>query len=119
MNINGTTMKNKILTELYETAFVNNYVRKLIHRRSNINEDDAIQHCWLQILEIPDGKLIQQYERNGIKGIIQFVSGVIYRQCISTNSSLYYTQVKYSTDSVIKKRSSAQRWNEETGWNQI
>ena len=112
-------MKNKILTELYETAFVNNYVRKLIHRRSNINEDDAIQHCWLQILEIPDGKLIHQYERNGIKGVIQFVSGVIYRQCISTNSSLYYTQVKYSTDSVIKKRQTHQKWSEETGWNQI
>lgn len=109
-------MKTKIINELYETNFVHNYVRKLIHRRSNINEEDAVQHCWLQILEIPSDKLIRQYEKNGIKGVIQFVSGVIYRQCISTNSTLYYSQVRYSTDNVIKKRGQTKRWTEEEGW---
>ena len=108
--------KDKIIQELYDSKFIPNYVKKLSHKRSNLDTQDAIQHCWLQVLELEEGKLQHFYQRNGIRGVINFVSGIIHRQCLSQNSTLYYTYVKHSCDSVVKKRMLTERWDEELGW---
>lgn len=108
--------KEGIIQELYDSKFIPNYVKKLTHKRSNLDTQDAIQHCWLQVLELEEEKLQHFYQRNGIRGVINFVSGIIHRQCLSQNSTLYYTYVKHSVEGVVKKRMTTERWDEELGW---
>ncbi len=108
--------KNDIIIELYETSFVDNYVRKLLRNRGNIDVSEAIQHCWLQIVELNEEKLFCFYNKRGIKGVISFVSGLIHRQCLSKNSTLYYTHIKHSCESVLKKRMCYEQWGEAEGW---
>lgn len=109
--------KEKILNELIETKFVENYCRlKLTNKEIDIEE--AIQHIYLIICEIDEEKLIQWYNEGGINKIRQVVSGIISRQLNSTNSEFYYTYVLKNPDNILQKRlkSKYEYYDEENGW---
>lgn len=109
--------KNDILIELYNTNFVEKYTRQVFKNTQDIDIQDVCQHCWLQICEIDEQKLIEIYEKKGINGIRQFVSGIINRQCNSVRSSLYYLYIKKNVKNImIHRLNNNEKWSEETLW---
>lgn len=109
--------KNEIITELYNTNFVQKYCREIFKNTKDIPIEDVIQHIFLQVLEIDEQKLIDIYEKKGINGIRQFASGIINRQCNSVRSSLYYTYIKKNVKNImIDRLNKNDKWSEETLW---
>jgi len=53
------------------------------------DKDDITQDIWLIILELPQEKWSKLYNQGSSLHIIQYVSGLIYRQINSTTSSIY------------------------------
>ncbi|MBO7226544.1 MAG: hypothetical protein J6V33_03055 [Bacteroidales bacterium] len=109
--------KNQIITELYNTQFVDKYCRQIFKNTNEINIEDVVQHCWLQICEIDEKKLINIYNKKQIDGVRQFVSGIINRQCNSVRSSLYYTYVKKNVKNImIHRLNNNEKWDEANLW---
>lgn len=112
--------KNQIITELYNTNFVDKYCRQIFKNTNEIDIEDVIQHCYLQICEIDEQKLIDIYNKKGINGIRQFVSGIINRQCNSVRSSLYYTYVKKNVKNImIHRLNNNEKWTESELWEEL
>lgn len=109
--------KEKIINELIETNFVENYCRQKLTNKE-IDIEEAIQHIYLIICEIEEEKLIQWYSEGGINKIRQVVSGIISRQLNSTNSEFFYTYVLKNPDNILQKRlkSKYEYYDEENGW---
>lgn len=112
---------DNIITELYATDFVQKYTAQKLTNRDVIDLEDAISHCFIEIIEWlrkNEEKALQIYKKKGINGIRQIASGIITRQCCSQSSSLYYTYVKKNTNNLIIKRSNdkKQKFDEENGW---
>lgn len=109
--------KNEIITELYNTNFVQKYCREIFKNTKDIPIEDVIQHIFLQVLEIDEQKLIDIYEKKGINGIRQFVSGIINRQTNSVRSSLYYLYVKKNVKNImIHRLNNNEKWDESNLW---
>lgn len=109
--------KNEIITELYNTNFVQKYCQQIFKNTQDIPIEDVIQHIFLQVLEIDEKKLIEIYNKKGINGIRQFVSGIINRQCNSTRSSLYYTYIKKNVKNImINRLNNNEKWTESELW---
>lgn len=109
--------KEKIIKELIETQFVENYCRQKLTNKE-IEIEEAIQHIYLIICEIEEEKLINWYSEGGINKIRQVVSGIISRQLNSTNSEFFYTYVLKNPDNIIRKRlnNKYEKYDEENGW---
>lgn len=84
--------KNAIVKELYETNFVDRYVRKL-YTWNWENIDDIIQDIYVMVCELPDERLMDLYENGGINKVRQFITGIIHNQLKSCNSRLYYKYI--------------------------
>lgn len=109
--------KNEILEELYETNFVDKYCRQIFKNVQDIPIEDVCQHCWLQICEVDEEKLIEIYNKKGINGVRQFVSGIINRQTNSTRSSLYYIYIKKNVRNIMIDRiNNNEFWSESEAW---
>lgn len=109
--------KNQIITELYNTNFVQKYCREIFKNTKDIPIEDVCQHIFLQVLEMDEKKLIEIYEKKGINGIRQIVSGIINRQCNSTRSSLYYIYVKKNVKNImIQRLNNNECWSEDNAW---
>lgn len=109
--------KNEIITELYNTEFIQKYCRKIFKNTQDIDIEDVIQHCWLQILETDDQRLIDIYNKKGLNGVRQFVSGIISRQVNSTRSSLYYLYIKKNVKNIMIHRiNNNENWSEDNEW---
>ena len=112
--------KNEIITELYKTNFVDKYTRQIFKNTNDIPIEDVIQNNYLQICEIDEQKLIDIYNKKGINGIRQFVSGIINRQTNSVRSSLYYTYVKKNVKNImIHRLNNNEKWSESELWEEI
>lgn len=115
-------MLNKIYNELVEVQFVENYTKRILINKE-IDIEEAIQYCYLQIFEYLNKnqeKAIEWYNEGGINKIRQIASGIITRTVCSKNSPFFNLYVKKSTKSIIKRRTndSKQKWNEIEGWNE-
>lgn len=111
-----------IIIELYNTNFVFKYTAQQLTNRDLIELDDAVQHCWVEIIQWlrkNEDKTLKMYEKGGINKIRQVASGIITRQCCSQSSSLYYQYVKKNVDNLLIKQQNDKRikWSEENGWN--
>lgn len=95
--------QNEIIGELYKTGFVRNYVTKLSKNRDYIDINDATQTIWLELLELPEGKLEEIFIRGGINEIKKFASGIIHRQIVSKTSKVYKEQFKKSASNLINE----------------
>lgn len=86
-----------------------------------IDIEEAIQYCYLQIFEYFDkhkNKAIETYQSKGINGIRQICSGIIHRQVCSKNSPFYNQYIKKNTRNIIKRRTNdkKQKFDEVEGW---
>lgn len=111
-----------IIIELYHTNFVTKFTAQQLTNRDIIDVADAVQHCWLEIIQWlrkNEQKSIEIYKKKGVNGIRQVASGIITRQCKSQSSSLYYQYVKKDANNLLIKRQNDKKqcWNESTGWN--
>ena len=95
-------MKTKILQELYDTNFVQLYVKKLLNSADIEHYEDYIQEIFLILCEYDENKLIELYTVGGINKVRQLASGIICRQIKSKTSPLYYKYKKKQniTDSI-------------------
>lgn len=115
-------MISKIYNELVQVQFVENYTKRMLVNKE-IEIEEAIQYCYLQIFEYLNKnqeKAIEWYNEGGINKIRQIASGIITRTVCSKNSPFFNLYVKKSTKSIIKRRTNdtKQKWNEVEGWNE-
>lgn len=85
--------KDKILTELARTRFVENYARKFCGKADLLNYEDIVGELWLIICEKDEGQVLGWYAHGGMRGVCRVVSGIIHRQLRSKSSAIY---VKYT-----------------------
>lgn len=81
--------RNKIINELIKSKFIERYCGKLCSDYNFLQ--DMIQDIWLIICSIPDSRLIVLYKNDELKA---FISGIIFRQLKSKNSTIYYKYLK-------------------------
>lgn len=81
--------RTQILTELYDTGFIQNYTKTFVRANDIDSVDDEIQEIWLIACEIPEEKLQEMYAKGGINAVRRFLSGIIHRQMCSTTSLIY------------------------------
>ena len=57
--------RDEIIDYLVKSGFVDNYCKKLVYPSDKTDlQDDFIQECWLQVLEIPESKWIEIIDSN-------------------------------------------------------
>jgi hypothetical protein len=94
--------RDEIIDYLVKSGFVENYCKKLVYPSDKESlQDDFIQECWLQVLEISEDKWIEIIDSNKNKdrfyGVRNFVSVVIRNTVVSTTSSAYRKLKKQNT----------------------
>lgn len=92
--------KEQILVELYETHFVDNYSRKIAGVVDRMYLEDIVGDLYLMICELPADLVTTVYNRCGINCFRQYISGMIYRQMMSTNSKVYRKYKKHAYDTI-------------------
>lgn len=105
--------RDEIIDYLVKSGFVENYCKKLVYPSDKENlQEDFIQECWLQVLEISEDKWIEIIDSNKNKdrfyGVRNFVSVVIRNTVISTTSAAYRKLKKQST---VAKQLNDEEWN--------
>lgn len=78
-----------ILTELYNTHFVENYARKFCGVADMQYYDDIVQELYLLLCEKSD-TIQAAYSKGGINAVRRYASGLITRQLRSTRSNSIY-----------------------------
>lgn len=78
-----------IITELYETHFVENYARKIAGELDKPFLDDIIGDLYVMICEQRADTIQSIYNGCGINCFRRYVSGLIVRQMKSTNSKVW------------------------------
>ena len=81
--------KSEILTELYNTHFVENYAFKMAGKLDKIFFEDIVGELYLFICELPEDFIMGIYNKCGINCFRQYVSGIIVKQLRSKNSIIY------------------------------
>lgn len=81
--------KSEIITELYDTHFVENYAFKIAGDIDRAFFDDIVGDLYLFICELPEEFVVNLYNKCGINCFRQYVSGIIVKQLFSTNSKVY------------------------------
>jgi hypothetical protein len=77
-------INNKIVEELVNTHFVENYVRKRCINKPCI--EDIIQDTYLSLLEYEN--LSKIYDEQGINGVRRYAAGIIFRS-VSDKGTAY------------------------------
>lgn len=88
------TIRNKIITELYNTNFIQNYTRQIWEFETEEDYLDTIQFMFEFMLQIEPKRLISFYKKEGINGVRRFAAGLIVRNLRSETSPLYYKLFK-------------------------
>lgn len=79
----GLSKKEKVIQMLLDNNLVEVYVRTLLPNNRNI--DDICQDIWLIILELND------YGRDPIN----YIKGIIYKNCCCSHSDIYKRYIQY------------------------
>lgn len=89
--------RNKLLEEIQKLGLVENYAKKLCNSQDFNQFDDVIQELWLQLCEIPCEKWVDLLEqgtnKDRLKAVRGYISGVLHRS-IRSNSSRLYNKLK-------------------------
>lgn len=98
--------REEIIDYLVKSGFVDNYCKKLVYPSDKTDlQDDFIQECWLQVLEIPESKWIEIIDSNKNKdkyyGVRNFVSVVVRNTVRSTTSAAYRKLKKQATVATV------------------
>ena len=89
--------RNKLFEEIQQLGLVENYTKKLCNSQDFNQFDDTVQEVWLQLCEVPlnkwDDLLQQGTEKDRLKAVRGYISGVLHRS-IRSNSSRLYNKLK-------------------------
>ena len=110
---------DKIITELYETNFVQQYTHEKL--LSQADYDDYLGQVWLAIIEWihrNEEKTIELYKEGGINSVRKVCSGIICRTCRSVTSPAYVLITKKNIKNIQIKRDNDPKeyWDEENGY---
>lgn len=110
-----------IFQELTDTNFIDNYTKKMLVNKNEVEIEEVIQYCYLTCFEYlakHEEKTIKEYQNYGINRIRAICSGIIHRNLRSKTSPFYYTYILKKSDSIIKKRTADkfESYNEIEGW---
>jgi RNA polymerase sigma factor (sigma-70 family) len=110
-----------IFQELTDTQFIDNYTKKMLVNKNDVEIDEVIQYCYLTCFEYlskHEEKTIKEYNNYGINRIRAICSGIIHRNLRSKTSPFYYTYILKNSNSIIKKRTADkyESFNEIEGW---
>lgn len=110
-----------IFQELTDTQFIDNYTKKMLVNKNDVEIDEVIQYCYLtcfEYLKKHEQKVIEEYNKYGINRIRAICSGIIHRNLRSKTSPFYYTYILKNSNSIIKKRTADkyESFNEIEGW---
>lgn len=98
--------RNKLIMEIYELGLVQNYIKKIGFSNDLEIYEDVVQEIWLQITEIPcekwDDLLAQGTEKDKLKSVRGYITGLIFRNLRSENSKLYHKLKKHKKHEYIK-----------------
>lgn len=114
-------MLSKIFNELVNVQFIDNYTKKMLVNKNEVEIEEAIQYCYLtcfEYLKKNEQKVIEEYNKYGINRIRAICSGIIHRNLRSRTSPFYYTYILKQSNSIIKKRTADkyESFNEVEGW---
>ena len=96
-------LRNKIINYLYDSGFVNNYIKKLMWQTDIDNlYEDYCQEVFLQICEVKEEKWEELMNNNNTKNdefysVRNWVSMLIYNTVHSETSAAYRRLKKQST----------------------
>lgn len=85
----GMLDKQQIITELYKTQFIENYLKTFVRANDIEHIADEIQEIYLIVCQTDEERLKQMYEKDGINGVRRFFAGVIHRQMNSKTSKIH------------------------------
>lgn len=110
-----------IFQELTDTQFIDNYTKKMLVNRNEVEIEEVIQYCYLTCFEYlskHEEKTIKEYNNYGINRIRAICSGIIHRNLRSKTSPFYYTYILKKSDAIIKKRTADkyESFDEVEGW---
>lgn len=110
-----------IFQELTDTQFIDNYTKKMLVNKNEVEIDEVIQYCYLTCFEYlskHEEKTIKEYNNYGINRIRAICSGIIHRNLRSKTSPFYYTYILKNSDAIIKKRTADkyESFDEVEGW---
>ena len=98
--------RNKLIEHIYSLGLVQNYIKKIGFSNDLEIYDDICQEIWLQISEIPCEKfetlLSQGTEKDPLKNIRGYISGIIFKNIRSDSSKIYNKLKKYKQYEFIK-----------------
>lgn len=114
-------MLSKIFNELVNVQFIDNYTKKMLVNKNEVEIEEAIQYLYLtcfEYLKKHEQKVIEEYNNYGINRIRAICSGIIHRNLRSKTSPFYYTYILKNSNSIIKKRTADkyESFNEVEGW---
>lgn len=102
--------RNRLLTEIFNLNLVQNYCKKICSDEKNI--EDIIGEIWLQVCEVPiekwDFLLSQGTDKDNLKSVRAFISGICYRNIKSQNSKVWYKIKRHDTMEFTK---TDEEWN--------
>lgn len=104
--------KNDLLCEIYKLGLVDNYIKKLSFSNDYEQIEDITQEIWLQICEVSTEKweqlLSQGTEKDRLKAVRGYISGMVHRNVRSTNSKVWYKLKKHTEREILKD---SEIWN--------
>ncbi len=80
----------EIITEIYNSRFIERYSWQFMKNAEMINREDIIQEIYLMLCEVEGGRLCGIYEGGGMNAVMRYVSGLVVRQLRSDNSKVYW-----------------------------
>ena len=92
--MNKTPTRDEIIRNLMDSGLVERYSHNL-YMWDWADFRDTLQDIWLQILMIPEEKLIGLWRQtNSMRNVTGYVSGLIHRNLRTDGSLPYYNYVK-------------------------
>ena len=80
--------RQRLVDWMSKTGYVEGYIHKKISPMDKMYVEDYIQECWIQILEVPDDKMVEIY-RKGKGKFTNYIKTLINNNIRSRVSHLY------------------------------
>lgn len=84
--------RERLMKWVAHTQYVENFIKKRIHQLDKPYLDDYIQECWVQILEVPEDKILEIYRRGKGK-FTNYIKSIIMHN-IKSNSSILFRNLR-------------------------
>ena len=84
--------RDRIMNWMASTGFIEGFIRVKSHILDRPYLDDYIQECWVQMLQVPEDKIVELY-RSGKGRFTNYIKMLIMNN-IHSNSSILYKHIR-------------------------